>query len=639
MKFNNHFIRENKYYIQTIFCALLVTIIFSIRWKNCLPFSGYMPLAANSDQLDIFARFLIWAKEPFSLPIGTIKGFTFPFEDASITRGPLPLFALLFKGLSRIYSPFSEFYYFVFAEIVFVFFAAFFTCMILDLYNIKSFSLKLLGVTLVALSFPILYRSSNYYGVTFLMAYIPLYTAFAYCYIRIYKYPSIKSFVLMAFFLPLLAFFDYYVLFGIFFMSIVSLPLIFINYLINRNIVNRKRFYGYLISLVIGTSLLFGLISLLGKQGDLTVPSQTTLTHRNEVGWGYGGGYGGGFHVADVLTLIIPPRDNIVGAPEYKICGPSAYLTKLGFPLTADKLQDGQYEGFTYIGTTTLGIIVFLSILGFIFLIKNRKLFIVKLKMNISNKLFGFNDPFSLSFIVGISTFALFVFSWGYIIHFGGNRFNNIGTPTLFLAELWNKFMLARGLGRLAIPFMLFCTFGSLILFSKIVSNYMCRTNTIKKAIIITTIVLLSVFHVFEIRGYLKESKVVFGNEIIDVFEKEEGIKIHKILKDKKGLIFAHPIRSDDEWLKTCYSLGFHSMIPISGIYSGMTVNQNHRVQTDINRQNARTGHIREIIELYGDVAFAAPCEMADDIIKRSNVPLQSYKIEKKNVTLIFLDN
>ena len=628
---NSRFFQIDRYHLYSLFCALIVTAVFSVRWYNCLPFSGYMPLATNTDQLDIFARFLIWAKEPFSFPLGVINGLTFPFEDTSITRGPLPLFALIFKGLSRIYQPFSEFYYFVFAELVLVFFAAFFACRILDIYHIKSVWMKLLGATLVALSFPLLYRSSNYYGVTFLIVYVPLYTAFAYYFIRIHKYPDAKSLLLMTCFLPIAAFFDYYVLFGIFFMFTVSLPLVFINFLINRNRANRKRFYYYLTSFIMGIFLVFCVIFFMGKQGELTTHSKTTFTSRSGNSWGYGGGMGGGFHVADVLTLIIPPKDDV---------GPSAYLTKLGFPLTTNKLQGGQYEGFTYLGTTTIFIFIYLTVVGLILLIRNRKIYPCRLKMIVSNKLFRPNDIFSLALIMGICTFALFIFSWGYIIHIGGVRLNNIGTPALFLAEFWNKFMFARSIGRLAIPFMLYFNLCCLVLFGKIVIQYMLTASTAKRAMAITAILFLTGSHVFEIRGYLQESKVIFGNEIADVFNKQEAIEIRKILKDKKGLIFANPLRSgDDRWLKTCYSLGFYSRIPISGIYSGIAINQNHRVQTEINMRNAKNGHIRGIIELYGDVAFAAPCKIAEEIFQKSDMPLLSYKFEKKNVTVLVLKN
>lgn len=636
---NNRIFRIENNYLSSILCALIVTAIFSIRWHNCLPFSGYMPLANNTDQLDIFARFLIWAKEPFSFPLGEINGFTFPFKSASITRGPLPLFALIFKALSRIYQPFSEFNYFVFAELVLVFIAAFFACRILDSYRIKSVWLKLLGAVLVGLSFPLLHRSSNFYGLTMVVVYVPLYTAFAYFFIRIHKYPNIKSLLLMAFFLSLTAFFDYYILFGVFFMSSMNLIFQFINFFIVPNRVNRRRFFCYLSSFVLGIALVFCVISFLGKQGDLNVPSNTTMLHRNEVTWGYGGGFGGGFHVADVLTLIIPPQDDIEGVPEYKRCGPSAYLTKMGFPLTTIKLQSGQYEGFAYLGTTTILIIVFISIIGFVSFVRKRRSYLFKFKMNLSNKLHKFNDIFSLEFIIGISTFALFVFSLGYIIHIGGVRFNNVGTPTLFLAELWNKFQLARSLGRLAIPFMLYFTFIGLVLFSKIALSAMQDMNKIFKTMAIIGILLLSVFHAYEIRGYLRESKVISGNEIADVFNKHDAIEISEILKEKKGVIFAYPIRDDDIWLKTCYSIGFHSGIPISGIYSGISVNPNHRKQTDTNRNNVRSGHIRELAELYGDVAFAAPCKIAKEILQISDMPLLYYEFESNNITLLTLKN
>ena len=110
--------------LQNFLISLVITVIFSFRWRTCLPFSGNMPkLVDNTDQLDIWARYVIWAREPFSWPVSVIHGLNFPFYDASITRGPLPFFALIFKGLARINGAFYDLYYFPFVEMVFVFFS------------------------------------------------------------------------------------------------------------------------------------------------------------------------------------------------------------------------------------------------------------------------------------------------------------------------------------------------------------------------------------------------------------------------------------------------------------------------------------------------------------------------------------
>ena len=53
------------------------------------------------------------------------------------------------------------------------------------------------------------------------------------------------------------------------------------------------------------------MIVLSGKEENLAVAAVSPLEGRYDTAWGYGGGYGGGFHVADVFTLFIPPKDDL----------------------------------------------------------------------------------------------------------------------------------------------------------------------------------------------------------------------------------------------------------------------------------------------------------------------------------------
>jgi presenilin-like A22 family membrane protease len=96
--------------------------------------------------------------------------------------------------------------------------------LLLELFHEKKIGIKILGAVLVALSFPTLYRSSNYYGVTYFMCYIPLYLGFAYYYIKTYRNPSMKAVFMLALFLAIMAsFFEHYAFFGIFFLLASSL--------------------------------------------------------------------------------------------------------------------------------------------------------------------------------------------------------------------------------------------------------------------------------------------------------------------------------------------------------------------------------------------------------------------------------
>ena len=631
---------------QNLLCAFFVTSIFSMRWINCLPFSGYMPVANNTDQLDIWARYLIYAKEPFGFPIGVINGMCFPFSDASITRGPMPLFAILFKLLSKIYTPFSEFYYFVLVELLFVFLVAYFTCLLLESFKTTSSWLKLIGAVLVSLSFPFLYRSSNYYAVTYQMTYFPLYLAFAYFYVRTYKHPCLKSQVLLTAFLPICAFFDYYTLFAVLFMFAVSLCLSLFNYILNQSKLNRDRIISSASVFILGVILVFTVTFIVGKEGDLTVPpGRSPLTARYSERWGYGGGFGGGFHVADVLTLVIPPKDADESVPLYRRCGPSSYLSKLGFTITTNDLQDGQYEGFTYLGTTTIGILFVLLIIKGLSPLQNYRIYFMKLRLTLTSKIFLVNDLFSLPIIIGVSTFMLYIISWGYIIHIGGIRLNNIPTPSLIMALVWPKFMFARSLGRLAIPFMLYITIGVIMGLDRYLYRYMYQGSKCRRVVFVSIMIFLVITHIYEIRGYLEPSEVTYGNEIASVFSKEEAVLVKRLLQDKRALMIAPDIRSGDgplfkhpNWLKTCYSLAFHSNIPISGIYSGMAIPPEHRKQTNLDIKYILAGNIKEIVNRYGDVAIAAPSDMAKEILRKTNISLKYYELQSQNVTILTLD-
>src|SRR4051794_32379373 len=101
--------------------ALAVTAVFSLRWLNCLPFSGYFPALDSVDTLGFMGRFQVFAHEPFSFPLGTIHGLSFPFESAHISRGAIPLLALLFKAAGQVYAPLLDFNYLVAAELAAVF--------------------------------------------------------------------------------------------------------------------------------------------------------------------------------------------------------------------------------------------------------------------------------------------------------------------------------------------------------------------------------------------------------------------------------------------------------------------------------------------------------------------------------------
>ena len=628
---------------QSLFCAIFTTSIFSLRWSNCLPFSGDTPIFNSTDVLDSWARYLIWVREPLSFPLGVIKGMRFPFCDGVIGCNTLPLFAIPLKLLSKIYPSFSEFYFFISVELLFVFLVAFFSCSLLEIFKVRFFWLKLLGAALVSLSFPFLFRSSHYYGFTYLMAYFPLYISFAYYFIKMYIKPNFKSSALLIACLTCVAFFDEYTIFGIFFILTVSLCFCLFNFILNKNILNRGRLIFCIMSLGLGVLLSLSVTYSLGGRVDFTTTkNKSPLPGRYGDQWGYGGGSGGGFHVADLFTYIIPPEDNM-HTPEYKRLGPISYLTKMGLPVrTTNDLQDGQYEGFTYLGTTTIGLLFLLSIIKLLSILKNYRIGLLKFRFKLSTKMFFVDQAFfSLPVILGVSAFFLYLLSLGYIIHMGGDRLNSICPPSLFIAIFSPKFIMARSLGRLAMPFMLFITFFTVILFNNYLSYHIYKSSTIKKFLIPLLLFSLVVIHINEIRGYLEPPSEVIhdSNEIVSFFNQKDGSLIRKFTKDKKAIIIAPEIRSNAEWLKTAYSLAFYSRIPISGIYYGIGIPAMYRRQTSNDISQILNGNIKKIFDRYGDVAIAVPIKRGPKIISQSNMPLNSFEFRNQDVIILTLDN
>ncbi len=624
--------------LQNWIISVIVTAVFAFRWRTCLPFSGNMPsIVENTDQLDIWARYVIWAREPFMWPISIVNGLNYPFYDASIARGPLPFFAIIFKVLSKINGVFADFYYFPLVEMIFVFFSAYFTCLLLNSLKSGDYLLKMAGAVMMGLSFPLLYRSSNYYGVTYFVSYIPFYMGFAYFYLRLFTNTDRKSlFIFIIFMAILTSIFEHYVLFGVYFLLGLCTLFCLLNCIYNNNVQNILRLKYSAAALALGFIATLSVVYILGNQGDIdynVIRWVSPLVGRFGNAWGYGGGFGGGFHVADVLTLFIPPQYEPL-LPGHKWGGPTAILAKIGFPLTTNSLQDGQYEGFSYLGTTAILLACILAIAGIILFVKKRNRYL-KIKFIHDSSLIMKNELISYSLMMGLSSLLLFVLSWGYIIHVGGVRINEIATPSLIIAMLWPKFMFVRTMGRLAIPFMLFVTIAVVVLFGRLLKKVTLKTP---KAELIYSIVIMVVigFHTYEIKGYLEPPQiVVHGNPLACEFADSDVLIIKKVTASKKAIMAVPTIRENPQWLQICYSLAYFTKIPINGFYSGLGVNEAHIKQNALDTTEIISGKIKNIKEMYGDVVIAAPPHVADQIMRLADIPLKCYKLKHKGVVIL----
>jgi len=595
-----------------------------------------MPIARDYDNLGYYGRYLIYAQEPFTFPLGVIKNLSFPFQAANTARGSMPIFAIFFKLLSKVYPAFEQVYYFVLAEMIAVFLTVLFTCMLLKHFGVRNFWAKLLASVLVALSFPVFFRSMGGYGHSFHVWYFPLYLAFAYTYLRLQTNPSFKTLLLPGLVITVAALTGYYAVMGICIIFSCCLLLNFADFLLNKTTVARKKILFTLCAFVIAIILLNLSMFVIGNQSNIKVSKgDSPLKGRFSKSWGYGGGYGGGFHVADVLIPFIPPEDSDE-IPPYKKCGPNAYLTRLGFPITTADLQDGQAcVAFAYIGSIPMAIFAFLIITKMLSLAANRRQSLMKLRLKVASKLLSGDCLFSPHVILAISVFALYIISWGYIIHIAGIRFDHIVTPSLIIALLWPKFMFVRAVGRLAIPMMLLIEVGIVIWLIKFLQTRLRGTNKSKVtfAIIMTA---LAAAHICEIRGYLKTREVTEGNEIANVFHHDDIHLIQKSTEKTNAIMVVPKFRTSHQWTKTCYSLAFYSRIPVSGATIGSPGERaDHlaRYKEDINL--ILDGDIKQIIDRYGRVAIASPQEYARKILTKTNVSLSSVTLQSQDVVIL----
>lgn len=627
---------------QSLIGAVLVTSIFSLRWINSLPFSGYMPVIKDGDNLTMFGSYLIYAKEPFGFPIGVIRGLGFPLDVSNISRASIPLFAIPLKLLSTLYAPLSEYYYFVLVELLSVFFTAYFAGLLLMYFRVNSFPLRLLGAVLCSLSFVLLYRSS-YYNYSIHVAHFPIYLAGAYLYLQLATRPNLRRSVLFALLFPIAALTDAsYLLFGISFLAFVCLLFNFIEFILNKNEPGRKRLMFVSSSFLIGMLLTVSTMYVVGTYYTIMEvdPGVSPLRGRYAEGWGYGGGYGGGFHVADVFTLLVPPGKGRWDGVSGGLPAGNSYLTELGVPITTDSLQPGQYEGFAYLGTTVLAIIGGLLIARLVRLMRAWRTCSGKVELRRRARLSVREVVVSLPVALGTSSLMLYVMSWGYIFHVFGHKIYEVPTPSLILAIVWPQFMLLRAPGRWAFAFALFIIIATVVWLDRSLDQYPIHGLVKGKKILFNAcIIILVLIHVYEIRGYLRPSQVVYGNDIAKMFNEEDIRLIKAAAQDKTAMMIVPYLRSSFEWKKIGNSLAFHSGIPINGTNVGLGVNRDDMnvLQSDIN--TILVGNVREIINKYGDVAIAAPPDTAAEILNKADVPLKSHRLESQRVTILTRDD
>lgn len=619
----------------SLITALIVAAIFSLRWSNCLPFSGFSPALDNVDTLGFMGRYFVFAQEPFQFPLGTIHGLSFPFDSAQISRGAIPLFALFFKAAGRIYQPFLEFNYLVLAEFMAVFGTAFFTCRLLSLFSLHSFWLQLVGACFVTLSPALLYRSSIYYGETFVVLNFPLILMMAYFCIRLFVSPEKWKYRLaFALMFPVIALVDLYLQFATFLLVGTAGLVLTACYLGAPRPATWERIRVLSVAGITGGVLALGSLWMIGNQNNLETPSRGAIfENRTGAGSGYGGGFGGGFHVADVFAVMAA---NPTLNSESHLVPPRSLVNRLNVPLLNKRLQPGQYEGFSFVGSVPL-LILFIGLGAWLF--KNfQESMSLRWRPGLWKEriLEWVQEPLHLSILaIASGCVCLYILSWGYILHVFGYRLNDILTPSTILAFLYPKFMYARSLGRLAISFSMLVSFLALW-----VSYRLCmalRLSDIARARFIPVIsALVIAAHLVDIGDYLQPPAHVFeGNEIAKTFSDEDIRILKSTTGSKVAVMLAPELLSSVTWNKIGFAIAYHTRIPISGATLGFgekTI-ELHRYAEDI--RSILNGEIQHILSSYGPVVIAAPRLQAGAIVAKSDVVLTAIELKSQDVVLL----
>lgn len=618
-------------FLESVCLGLIVAIFFSVRWMNVLRFSEYMPLLPDIDSVAFWGKYLVFVSEPWGWPIGIIKNLSFPYLEANISSGSVPLLALPLKLLVPFFPQLVHFYYFVFAEILAVFMMGFVGNLFLLRLGVKSFWVRFLGVVLLALSPALLYRSSDFYRVTFTVIDFPVYLIFGYFYFRLLEKPLWRWVFSLVLILPVAALVDSYVWFGVLFMVGTGSLLAYWQYKKTRAAWSLQRstrlFFVVLIGFLISELLLWSLGNLDTLK---TPPRRDLIGSRFSNEWGYGGGFGGGFHVADVLGIFIASTNDET-VPIWKRAGPGSIFSLVKYPLTTAVVSNGQYEGFAYIGDVSLGLLAVLLVKPINRLLK-RKGFDWRKFVRFFNSQF-ISSLGSVSLLLILPTLFLYVISWGYIIHFAGLRVNWLPTPALLLSIVWPKLAYARSMGRFAMPFTLLATILIIIFIGKFVDR-LATTRWRRLAIMFIMIGLIFV-HVVGIRGYLQQSPAVKGDDIANIFASEDVSVLRTAVAKKRAIILAQELRYSPQWAKISYALAFHGGVPVSGATVGLGDSPEHNAQHRKDIEAIHTGRISELQNRYGNVAIAAPTQLETTIFAISDRPLESYHFSNRAVVIL----
>lgn len=577
--------------------AFGIAALFSIRFLNCLPFSGSTRVF-NYETVATLISQLIFAREPWSFPLGAIRDLTFPFTDANVGNvGALPLFAVGFKALGTLIPYFATFDYFVLVEILSCFLTAYFAQKILELLGVGRPSLRATGGLVSATSFILLTRSESLQP--FCVVSFPLFSAWIYGMLLTLRRPAwlpAQDLLVLSMF-PMAALLDNYSLFGMLLGTAgllvrESYEAFFGGLPSSRNRVLRMLFFC-----AGGVALSLLSLYMIGMYPLPALPNNFTS---------YDFGMGGRYHGADLLAPWIPVANKVAALPETSLLG------RLGFLLTTDDLGRGQYEGVAYVGTPMLLLWIALAI-GWL---RTRPGSIRSgcAITGLPSARLPIQSPWKK---VGIASLLVFIFSLGYELFICGRSFPEFsGMPAAWIADRFPSVYNIRATGRLATLLSIFLILEGirrLHAWGATPDPDASRRHARPAPWAVTVaVVAICVTHLVEIAPLLHPVPAQVLHPVGGVFSGAEADKLRHLGKGYEAILISPSVRAAEvNWATAAFSLAYHMGLRSNLYYLARSLPEHEaKLTTDLNR--ITRGDWDPLVSEYGDrVLFAIPLEQA----------------------------
>jgi hypothetical protein len=567
--------------------ALAITAIYSIRFLNCLPFSGYTRLF-NYETITTLTSYLLYVQEPFSFPLGAIQRLTFPFEDANVGNvGALPLFAISFKAAGAIIPYFRNFDYFVLIELLFIFLTAYFSQLILIQLDVRSLAWRALAGLLTATSLLILIRSA--WLQAFCVVSFPLFTGWMYGMLLTLRReqwrPGQDLLILLLF--PAAALTDNYTLWGLLLGTAILTIREAFEAFFSELPAARNRFTRLCFYCTGGAAASLAALYLIGMY---------PLPPVSNIFTSYDFGMGGRYHVADLLAPFIPVANQVSGFVEPSLPG------RLGFPITTDLLGPGQYEGVGYVGTPVLLVWIVIGIAAVVSYVTRLRARALPRPMVVA-----LYSPWKKIFI---AAFCVFVFSLGYELHILGRPFPNFaGMPAAWIADRVPSLYNFRAPGRLAALLSLFLILEAV----RRLSVWQQQSITVQgngsqpRILWGAAIGLIALVHLAEVAPLLRPLKAQPLHPLGGIYTQQEIGTLKRLARGREAVLIAPSVLAvDATWTTVAFSTAYHMGIKSNLFYVARAV-QSHADLLAVDLGRILAGDWDSMIKDYGNVLFAIP--------------------------------